>query len=281
MCFAGACYTNGQVVNSGQKRPRMLGIMDTSLFPGFEVSGVVDEVCPTVDEGTIKEGDHVIVYPTDEEESTDDGYSDYISVSNASNLIRIPESMPLELAAMLPCGGLAAYAAVQRVKPFILERLATTSGPINVLIIGAGGLGLWTLKVAEYEIGEADIGRVRLTVADSSVEKLMIAKQHGCYDVIHCDESQHEEYILMRIRNVCKGGVDAVIDFVSSARTVKRSTIVLREGGVMVVGGNSKFDVPLNLYSLAMRNQSVLGVHRGSRRQLHDLVALVADSQVR
>jgi len=41
---------------------------------GFEVSGVVDEVCPTVDEGTIKEGDHVIVYPTDEEESTDDGY---------------------------------------------------------------------------------------------------------------------------------------------------------------------------------------------------------------
>jgi len=35
---------------------------------------VVDEVCPTVDEGTIKEGDHVIVYPTDEEESTDDGY---------------------------------------------------------------------------------------------------------------------------------------------------------------------------------------------------------------
>ena len=34
VCFAGACYTNGQVVNSGQKRPRMMGIMDTSLFPG-------------------------------------------------------------------------------------------------------------------------------------------------------------------------------------------------------------------------------------------------------
>jgi len=52
------------------------------------------------------------------------------------------------------------------------------------------------------------------------------------------------------------------------------------QGGVMVVGGNAKYDVPLNLYSLAMRNQSVLGVHRGSRKQLHDLVALVADGQV-
>ena len=65
--------------------------------------------------------------------SDDDGddvnsYSDYISVRDASNLVRIPESMPLELAAMLPCGGLAAYSAVQRVKPFILEKLENTSG---------------------------------------------------------------------------------------------------------------------------------------------------------
>jgi len=39
----------------------------------------------------------------------------------------------------------------------------------------------------------------------------------------------HEEYILMRIQNVCKGGVDAVIDFVSSARTVTRAIKVLKE----------------------------------------------------
>jgi len=47
-----------------------------------------------------------------------------------------------------------------------------------------------------------------------------------------------------------------------------------------VVGGNAKVDVPLNLYNLAMRNQSVLGVHRGSRRQLEQLVSLVAEGKV-
>jgi len=57
-----------------------------------------------------------------------DSYADYISVNDASNLVRIPESMPLELAAMLPCGGLAAYSAVQRVKPFIHDRLENTNG---------------------------------------------------------------------------------------------------------------------------------------------------------
>jgi len=52
------------------------------------------------------------------------------------------------------------------------------------------------------------------------------------------------------------------------------------QGGVIVVGGNSKYDVPLNLYSLAMHNQSVLGVHRGTRKQLQDLVHLVATEKV-
>jgi len=55
---------------------------------------------------------------------------------------------------------------------------------------------------------------------------------------------------------------------------------VCMQGGVIAVGGNSKFEVPLNLETLAKRSQSVLGVHRGSRRQLLELVKHVADGQV-
>jgi len=39
-----------------------------------------------------------------------------------------------------------------------------------VLLVGAGGLGLWTLKIAEY-VFEDNIDRVRLTVADSHVSR--------------------------------------------------------------------------------------------------------------
>jgi len=39
---------------------------------------------------------------------------------------------------------------------------------INLLIVGAGGLGLWTLKVAKYYLA-ASQPRVRLIVADGSV----------------------------------------------------------------------------------------------------------------
>jgi D-arabinose 1-dehydrogenase-like Zn-dependent alcohol dehydrogenase len=257
----------------------MQGILDTSLFPGFEVSGIVDEICPTVTDCSVVVGDRVIVYPADEEECTETGYAEYMVVKDAANLIKVPDSLALDVAAILPCGALAAYAAVQRVRPFVEDRLQNTDEIINVLIVGAGGLGLWTLRIAEHYLG-TNQSRIRLTVADTSIDKLLIAKEHGCYDVVHWNEALHEEYIEMRIKNVCKGGVDAVIDFASSARTIHRAVKVLKEGGVIVVGGNSKYEVPLDLHQLAMRGQSILGVHRGSRSQLSELVQLVARQEI-
>ena len=39
----------------------------------------------------------------------------------------------------------------------------------------------------------------------------------------------HEEYIIDRTNNVCKGGVDVAIDFVSSQRTIRRIIKVLSQ----------------------------------------------------
>jgi len=52
------------------------------------------------------------------------------------------------------------------------------------------------------------------------------------------------------------------------------------QGGVLVVGGNSKYEVPLQLHIIATHQQSVLGVHRGTPSQLAELVELVATKQV-
>lgn len=46
------------------------------FIAGFEVSGIVDELCPTlglVKECPVKVGDRVIVYPANEEEFTETG----------------------------------------------------------------------------------------------------------------------------------------------------------------------------------------------------------------
>jgi len=41
--------------------------------PGFEVSGIIDELCPSVSDCPLAVGDRVVVYPTDDEECTETG----------------------------------------------------------------------------------------------------------------------------------------------------------------------------------------------------------------
>ena len=49
---------------------------------------------------------------------------------------------------------------------------------------------------------------------------------------------------------------------------------------MLVVGGHSKYDVPLQLHSIARNRQRVEGVYRGTRNQLSELVQLVAEKKV-
>ena len=55
-------------------------------------------------------------------------YAEFLLVKDIANLVKLPDTLPLDVAAMLPCGGVMAYAAVQRAKPFVQEKLSTTNG---------------------------------------------------------------------------------------------------------------------------------------------------------
>ena len=97
---------------------------------------------------------------------------------------------------------------------------------VNVLVVGGGALGLWTLKLSQYLMGR-DCSNVRVMVADNNIERLMVAQDHGCSDIIFWNEEDHEQYIVERTLDACRGGVDVIIDFVGSHRTMQRSLKVL------------------------------------------------------
>ena len=54
-------------------------------------------------------------------------YAEYVLVNDVSNLILVPDELQLDVAATLPCGALAAFAAVERVRPFITAKLEQTT----------------------------------------------------------------------------------------------------------------------------------------------------------
>jgi len=43
------------------------------MFAGLEVSGIIDEICPSVSDCSLAVGDRVVVYPTNDEELTETG----------------------------------------------------------------------------------------------------------------------------------------------------------------------------------------------------------------
>ena len=57
-----------------------------------------------------------------------DRFSEYIVVKDLKNLIAVPASLPLEVAAILPSGGLSAYAAVCRARPFVRHKIDSEQG---------------------------------------------------------------------------------------------------------------------------------------------------------
>lgn len=163
---------------SSHSAPAHAGVRDGALFPGYEVAGIVDtlgeEVDPKNDCG-ITVGQRIVLYPY---EGVPHGYADYIVVPELKYLIPIPDSLKLSVAAMLPTGALLAMNAVLAAHECIKKVL---QGPnhrtdCKVLVVGTGGLALWTLRIAAQLFKNLPYhDAVHITVACLKDEGLAVA----------------------------------------------------------------------------------------------------------
>ncbi|KAH8253068.1 hypothetical protein KR032_003457 [Drosophila birchii] len=272
-------------VNS-MSSPAHQGIREGSFFPGFEVAGVIESLGSEITEANnrgLRIGQRVIVYPFDE---TPAGYAELLVVPDLKHVVPIPDSLPMEVAAMLPTGALLAMNAVfkaQAVVTQILSQRAATEPKrkCKILIVGTGGLALWAVRIASYHFASTGADNVDITVASLRDEGFRLATEIKNVSVVQWNECLYEPQLIERTKDVCGGAVDVVIDFGTTSRSLHRSMHCLSKGGVVLISDEvaekllPKFSRLSNEYQ-----QEIIPISNGTAEQLAELVELVANKKI-
>jgi len=244
-------------------------------MPGHEVVGTVAEIGDSV-EG-VKVSDDVLVYPwigcgncpTCEKGDTnlceapqslgvfqDGGYAEYLLIPDYKFLAKI-SGIDLEGAASLACSGLTAYTAVKK---------AISNSPENILIVGAGGLGLMGVQIAKA------LSNAKIICADLTDEKLQKAKEMGADHIVNTKDSVASKNIM----SICnEKGADSIIDFVNAPPTVKLDLSVIRKRGNIILVGLFGGAVDLPLVSIPLKAITIQGAYTGNYSDMIELLDLV------
>ena len=245
------------------------------LTPGHEVAGIVDSLGEQA-EG-FNNNDKVLVYPwigeglcpacrigeenlCDKPRSLgvymDGGYAEYVLVPSYKYLVNIGDGMDTDASATLSCSALTAYGAVKN---------ANLKPDDNVVIVGAGGLGLMAIQLAKAVTG------ARIIAMDLDDKKLEFAKKEGADTTVN---SKNEDPIKAIMELTDKMGADAVIDFVNASKTVESDMQFLRRRARVVLVGLFGGELKLSLVSMPTRAYKLIGSYTGTISDLIELVSL-------
>ena len=106
---------------------------------------------------------------------------------------------------------------------------------------------------------------------DIDDKKLQVAKKEGADIVLNL---KNEDYIKVVMELTDKLGVDAVIDFVNSTKSVEDYMQILRRRAKLVLVGLFGGELRLSLVSIPTRAYKIIGSYTGSLQDLIELVSL-------
>jgi alcohol dehydrogenase, propanol-preferring len=164
--------------------------------------------------------------------------------------------MDTDASATLSCSALTAYGAVKNanLKPYD-----------NVVIVGAGGLGLMSIQLAKAVTGS------KIIAMDLDDEKLRAAKRNGADNIIN---SKKEDPVKAVMELTDKMGADAVIDFVNASKTVETDMQFLRKRAKLVLVGLFGGELKLSLVSMPTRAYRLIGSYTGTISDMTELISL-------
>lgn len=189
------------------------------------------------------------------------GYGEFV-LATEHNAIRVPESIPLEIAAVLSCAIGTGFHA--------LRRAALNLGDSVVITGASGGVGIHTIKLSKL----LGLRSIAISGSASKADRLRAA---GASEVIVAEDMNFHQ----RVRELTGGlGVDGVIE-IAGRPTFHSSVRALRAGGRMVIVGNvDPGSVPLNPAMSILKELDFIGSAHATLDDLAKVIDLVERGKI-
>ncbi len=189
------------------------------------------------------------------------GYATHVIVPDARYLFPIGD-LSMNIAATYACSGITAFGALKKVQ-------AKAEGR-NLLIIGAGGVGLAALMIAQA------IMDTTIIVADIDPLKRKASLAAGADHAVDPTDEQARKLVY----KLSGGGIQAAVDFVGSNKTVKFGFGALGTAGHLAIvglfGGAAQLSIPM----FPLKSLNVMGSYVGTPSQFAELMELVSTGKI-
>ena len=179
------------------------------------------------------------------------------AVVPATGLVKIPEEMPLDRAALISCAVLTGYGSV--------VNTAKVKKDSTVAVFGCGGVGLNIIQGAKIA------GAKRIFAIDVTKEKLNLAKKLGATDLVNSRQSDP----VKEIKEITSG-VDFVFEALGREETIQQAWKTVGPFGQLTLVGLMKHGASLTIDAGPFVNeQSIKGCYFGSSNIQQDVPILV------
>ena len=280
VCHSDVHIWEGYFDLGGERKADLAGIHQLPFTLGHEIAGKVVALGNSASGASI--GDTVVVYPwigcgecvhcqSNQEQlcgrprnlgiNLAGGYSTHVVVPHGRYLFAIGDTLP-ELAATYACSGLTAYGA--------LKKLKSKAEGKSLVIIGAGGVGLAGVMIAQAMM------ETEIVVVDIDADKRQAAIEAGARHAVDPADANARKQLYK-----LTGGAMAVADFVGSDKTVAFGFGALATGGELVVVGLFGGAVDLSVPMFPLKSLTVMGSYVGSPEEMGELMAMVMEGEIK
>ena len=257
---AGVCLSDVHFLD-GTLKPGYLQGDEVSL--GHEVAGIVDQVGAGV--STARVGDRVLIIAGERNErgqittlgfDYDGGYAEYL-VAKESLVVKIPETLSFEEAAIIPDAVSTPWAAI--------SSTANISAGEAVVVFGIGGLGFHAVQLLKM------LGCRKIVAVDPRVDARERALEIGADFAFDPGDEELKAH----------RGFDAAFDFAGVGAVRKQALSLLGERGRLVIVGiaNEPITIPNDMAFTYMRTQ-ILGHYGSEPHHTKELVEFAASGRL-